>query len=170
MPRSINVLVWVFVLSTALPHYPDICATATLAAPAAQQATHRIHCLLSYLTYPLPLRWARFVQPSASATAAAECASLLSFLQVGVGTLLPLLAAALSEARLFQAHQQERQRARLLPVWCPDAGMYEILLVLTGGGSWPRLALLVWLLLAVSWDWTVALTYLLSGERQGSVG
>jgi len=141
--------VWPVVVATGLPHNPRICAAAPLVHPAAQRATHRLYSMLRLLSSTLPVPAALHVRPDA----AAECVTLLSFLQICLGVLLPALATAVSEACLFHDHQQQRLAAGLQPERGPAALLYHTVWRVTLGGSGPFVALFVWLLLAVGWDW-----------------
>ena len=106
--RSICPLVWFAVAATAAPYARHICAAPALSSPAAQRAAHSLYQMASWLGYsPLPV--ALLVQPSA----ADECVTLMVALQFGAGALVPLLANAVGEARLFQHHQRQRWLARL---------------------------------------------------------
>ncbi len=120
LPYSWSVAVWVTVAATAAPFNRHICSAAPLRHPAAQRVTHHIYRLLSLQSCVVPLPLAPLVHPDSLA----ECTSLLTFFQWGTGTLVPLMAQALDEARLFQYHQWQRLQVQkeVLPaanLWGP---------------------------------------------------
>ena len=99
----------------------QVCGAAALSHPAAQRATHRLYGLAGVLSRGLPLPLAWFVQPSA----ADQCTSLMAGMQFGLGALVPLLAGAQAEARLFQHHQLQRWRAGLPLERGAQAAVYD---------------------------------------------
>lgn len=71
---------------------------------------------------------------------------------------VPLLAAALSEARLFQLHQLQRWQAGLPLQRGWMAGVYDAVWWASLGGSTPHVCLLAGLLLPACWDFTAFFT------------
>lgn len=138
-----------FLVGTILRHHPTFCSVPALASPAAQAHTHRLYSLLSTLAYTLPLPVSAFVQPDPEA----ECQTVLGFLHIAIGLLAPLVCEALAEARLFR-QQQRRRRALGLPAERGiDASIFGAVGFLADEGSGLFVAAIVWVLLAVTWDW-----------------
>lgn len=102
----------------------DVCAAGALAAPRARALTRRAYDALHSLSYLCPLPLSIFTTPDA----AAECATVLRFLQACLGLLLPLAWQLVQEGRLFAAHARQRRAARLPPergvsAWIHAAGL-----------------------------------------------
>lgn len=149
MRLSLGAAMHVAVAVTAWPFNAGICATAPLAHDVAQACTHRIYAALSCLSYVLPLP----VAPATRPDEGAQCATILTFLQLSVGTLVPLMMHAVSEARLFQHHQKQRWQAGLPLLGGAQAAAYDSIWWGTLGGSRPHTCLAGGLLLAACWDW-----------------
>ncbi|KAI7839850.1 hypothetical protein COHA_006413 [Chlorella ohadii] len=144
-------------VASLLPHTRAGCAGPLMSHPAIQRATHRIYGMLSWVGTPLPLPLAPMVAP----TPVEECAVIVTFFQVGLGLLLPLLWEAVVAARAFAAHQRQRRAAGLPAERGLQAWLYTQVWELcsnTEGGLTVPPALLAWILLAVAWDWTAFLT------------
>ncbi|PRW50829.1 non-ribosomal peptide synthetase [Chlorella sorokiniana] len=94
---------WLLVAVTAWLFNSSICSTAPLSNPVAQAATAAIYKALSFLSFCMPIPVAAW----------AECRTLLTFFQLSIGWLAPVLFSGVREARLFQQHQLQRWRAHL---------------------------------------------------------
>ncbi|PRW33146.1 hypothetical protein C2E21_7801 [Chlorella sorokiniana] len=154
---SLSALAQASLVATLLPHTRAGCAGPLMSHPAVQRATHRIYGMLSWVGTPLPLPLAPMVAP----TPAEQCAVIVTFYQVALGLLLPLLWEAVTSARAFAAHQRQRRAAGLPPERGLQAWVYRQVWELCGnteGGLTVPPALLAWILLAVAWDWTAFLT------------
>ena len=152
--RSLSVAIWLAVACNALQYTPHICGAAPLAHPTAQRLTHHTYEWLSILAYLLPQPLSVVVQHGALG----ECATVIRFFQFGLGLLAPQLAAGLSEARLFQRHQQQRRQAGLPPERGVHAAVYDFLWWLMLGGSGVHTSLVSLALLAACWDWCAFFT------------
>lgn len=121
--------------------------------PDVQRSMHAVHSMVSWLA-ALP-----HIHPGASpgpATrgqeAVAECVAVVSFFQIGIGLVLPLLLEARLAACLFHRHQRQRRAAGLPPERGPHAAAYRALWrLLAGDGSLPFAATAA-LLLIFCWD------------------
>lgn len=126
---------------------PDVCASACLSGPAAEQTTRRAFAALSALRVDVFRGAGMPALPAAS-----QCAVVLTYLQVALGFLLPALVHAALECRLFARHQRERRRAGLPPERGLQAAAYEAAAGLLGALSWPQALLALGIALSVAFD------------------
>lgn len=148
LPCSLSCAAQLGILASVLPTSRGICSTQLLSHGPMQRRTHGTYLALSCLGHSLPL------SPSSirSLDGLGECQSVLCWLQLCCGCLLPLLWEARSTAQLFAAHQRQRQAAGLPPEAGPHARALEGIshfFVEDNGVS--QLAL-VWLVMALSWE------------------
>ena len=136
-------------VATHLPHTPGLCSALGQAIPASAASTRLLHRLLTVLSLPVA---APLMPTTAHADAAGECGAVLSWFMIGCGAVLPLLAQAAGEARLFAAHQAARRRASQPPETGTDATLYEAVWTAGAKGNPNRLALATYLLLAAIWN------------------
>ena len=120
----------------------------------SERLTHHTYEWLSLLAYLLPQPLSVVVQHGA----AGKCAVVTRFCQLGLGLLAPQLVAGLSEARLFQHHQQQRRQAGLPPEGGMHAAAYDSLWLLMLGGSGVHACLIFLPLLAACRDWCAFFT------------
>jgi hypothetical protein len=124
----------------------EVCASPALSSPAAQALTHQAYGALR------TLRAAIVPASRASLSPQDECVHVLTYLHLAVGFVLPALAMAAGEARLFERHQRQRQHAGLLPEegWhCRFYGaVNEYLAALNGFTA----AAALWVLLGILFD------------------
>jgi hypothetical protein len=146
----LSILVQAVLCGSIAPQHGSYCHVAALASPAAQAHTHRLYSWLSTLAYALPLPLSAFVQPHSPEV---ECTTVLRFLILTTGFLLPLLAEALSQAQSFACVQRCRSSLSLPPERGADAWALQALAFVTDEGSGMVTALLALLLLAATWDW-----------------
>lgn len=139
------VLSQLVLVSTLTPHVRRGCSRALMAAPRAQRATRALYASLGWVGMPLPLPLAPFARPDA----VAECATIVHWLQLGFGLLLPLYLSALSTAAAFREHQRQRAAAQLPPERGIMAAFYTAVDEWVGpDGTFPP-AVLGWVMLAV---------------------
>lgn len=128
-----------------LRHNREACATAALSSPAARQLSSSLFQTLSELRYTL------LPPKPPPLDALAECSALLSFTHLTLGLLLPAVASAAVEARLFQRHQAQRQQLGL-----PDERGWQAWLCLAVAGALEldvlARALAAWMLLGQAFD------------------
>lgn len=133
-------------LATLLPHLRDVCAGPLLSHPVMQRRTHSLHTLLSHAGTPLPL--IREIEGAPED----ECAVTLSFLQITLGALLPLLLDTLAAARLHHEHERQRRAASIpLERGLVPAAYRVVHSLLLSDGSLP-VPLLAVGLVAATWD------------------
>lgn len=149
LPVTWNGAVQLATVATLLPHNAGMCQALAAAHPATDGAVHATHGLLSALALPVPVPLVPLSRPRIDP--AAECGTMLAWLQLGCGVLAPLLWQAASEARLCARHQQQRRRAGLPLDASPQAAFYGWVWEASGEGSRGRYAVAAWLLLAVTW-------------------
>ena len=130
---------------------PLMCGATPLAAPSSQRLTHQAARLLAPLSL-FSLHPSGLAPPASDP--AAECCTVLRFLQLSMGLLAPLAWQAGVEAALFAAHQRQRQAAGLPPERGPSAALYE----LVGELRHPAVVPHLWVcgLLALGLCWFVA--------------
>ena len=128
-----------------LPRFPECCATAALASPAARQLSQQAAALLSQ-RFGL-LRPGRLppLQPDGA------CAAMLAYTHITLGLALPALASALIEASLFQQHQRQRAAAGLPPERGWQAALHGWVASLRQLDWHARLAI-AWLLAGIMFD------------------
>lgn len=137
------------IAACALPSNEHICSTELMSSPAAQRGTHQAYALVSAVACLVPLPISRLV----ALDGAAECGALLAWCQLGVGLLCPLLYEAVTTARLFRAHQQQREAAGLEREQGAHAALFEFIDGLTLDGCALHTGLICWALLSCAFDW-----------------
>ncbi|KAL4451596.1 hypothetical protein ABPG75_007258 [Micractinium tetrahymenae] len=143
--------------ATAWPFNRSICAAVPLASPGAQDRNDRIFALFSALRFLLPLSGGVLSPLPASSEDA--CVAVMAFLQassravdLGLGTLIPVLVEASAEADLFRLHQQQRRQAGLPLELGWQASLYSVVSFCTQGASASDRGLCCFALLCACWD------------------
>jgi hypothetical protein len=155
VPSSISAAVQLALVLASAPYTPSLCAAAPLAHPGTQHITHQLYSVLNLLAGMVALPVAPPPVPQSPAT---ECATLVTWLRLGLALLAPLLYEAVSEARLWRLHQVQRRHAGLAPE--PGgllAAVYRAAWWLAWEDGGVQMGVLCWLLLALSWDWSAVL-------------
>jgi hypothetical protein len=135
---------------------PTMCSATALAHPAAQQPTHQLFQLLEMANFSL-LPVAAHVQP------AAECAAVLSYFQLSIGLVLPLLAHAKLESSLFQEHRRQRQQCDMPLESGIMPWLYGSVSSLSEALDGITLAAALWMTLGMLWKLSVAVAYAQTG-------
>lgn len=151
---SLSVLSQLILVVTATRFDRHICTAASLCHPAAHRGIHRIYraaASTACLT-PLPLSVA-LAEPGA----AVECTTLLAWVQLCLGLLAPLLWQAVTEARAFQEHKQERRQAGLPPkdtgaLAAAEAAVYDFVHAIALEYNVITLTVIYWMLASVCFD------------------
>ncbi|KAL4421305.1 hypothetical protein ABPG75_010596 [Micractinium tetrahymenae] len=119
-------------------------STALAGGPVALQATRGVAQVLRLLRFN-----GLAPPPPDGLTPLQECCSVLAYLQLSVGLVLPAVVMAVHEIRLFLAHAAERRRAGLPPErgWHP--WLYRKIGDTLLGLDWLFVAVLAWVLLGV---------------------
>jgi hypothetical protein len=139
---------------------PTLCAAASLSSPMARRLTQRALAALS-----LPHRALLFLSTGRGGRGApdddpsADCRVVLTFLQLGLGFVLPALAQVVVEGRMLRQHQRERQRAGLPPERGLHARLHAVLGDLLTGVDQS----LAWLCALGLFSWTWTCSVLLAG-------
>ncbi|KAL4428170.1 hypothetical protein ABPG75_002259 [Micractinium tetrahymenae] len=161
MRPSLSAAAQLGLVLSLLPHTRRGCSGAVLGHPAAARSTHSVYGALSWVGAMQPLPLAPLARPSP----ADECTTIITFLHLGLGLVVPLLWEWLSVSRLFSEHERQRRRAGLPCERGLHAAAYRMLWAACGGVEGAGAALppllLGWMLLAATWDWTA---YLVAGK------
>ncbi|KAL4459126.1 hypothetical protein ABPG75_013991 [Micractinium tetrahymenae] len=145
----LSVLAQAGAVGSNLLHARPGCAGSFFSHPAIQAQTHTLYRALSLVSIGLPLPLAPL---SAPADPLAECATVVSFLQL-CALLLPALVEAAGTARLLAAHQRQRGVAGLPPEHGACAAAYAAIHDFCCGDAGLPLGVLAWAAVAVARDW-----------------
>ena len=141
------------VVAASLSHNSSICAAAPLGRPHAQHLTRQLYLLLLSATSS----WVGPAPAPPQLSPEQQCAVLLTWLRVSIALLAPLTWQALSETRLFQHHQAQRQRAGLAPERGLHVVVYSVVASLSQGAGAAHVAVVSWLMLVLSWTLCVVM-------------
>ena len=133
-----------------------LCSSAALSHPLAQQQTRQLFHILELTNFSL-LPVTAHVQP------VAECAAVLSYLQLSGGLVLPLLVHAALESWLFQEHQRQRQQCGMPAESSPMRWLYDAVNGLSEALDGVTLATAVWMALGTLWKLSVAVAFRQTG-------
>lgn len=113
MRLSWSIATQAILVANAAAWVPTQCGASQLQAPALRGVSHLLHAALSPLRYATPLPSLSAVGLVPSPGSAAECVTLLRFVQLTLGLLVPLVWQAVTDAALFSTHQRQRAAAGL---------------------------------------------------------
>ena len=164
--RSFSVAAQLVAVLTAWPHIRPICTNSFFTHPSTKAGTHSIYQLISMLCRPVLLPISPIVQPDA----AAECMTVISWLQLTCGLVLPLLLELGVAARLFQVHQQQRRQAGVPAQRGCHVAVYDLAWALRWEDHAMPWGLLLWLVLAMSFDWCAFVCAALAIHGQQAAG
>jgi hypothetical protein len=144
-----SILAQAVLVGTTMPHARHVCSATALSHPAVHAALRRVFhgAQVAACLTPLPVS-ATLPDPPAED----QCTALVTFFQLGIGLLLPVLWQVLTEARLFQQHQRERRAAGLPPERGLEPAVLDFAWKLTMEGMALQATLCAWMLLSACWD------------------
>lgn len=140
-------------------HNPKMCTSAELAAPEAERLTAVAFQALDLLSWAVPpLTGHGLIGLRSGSPAADQCSTVLLFMQLSLGFVLPLLYQASQECQRWQQHQRQRCQCGLPLEGGWQRGLYgTVAAALRQDERYSALTLVVavWLLSALLWELAV---------------